>query len=213
MNKNMLLIKTQILVILIIAALINFGCNKPQNPKERGHQIFSFTPLTYEKYNNFMNNIDTFCIVAIVYRQTPNTSGEHKQFYLHAGGGGNNFTLSSFQVYDGSLSKRTINPIVDSFEDRQFDASEVQEIFNYLGANNTYFFDGSEYDGQNPLQTEYFWFCRKNYIFVLSFFDSQDASCAWSIQKCVDEYPAPEHPLYGLFQLLEEHFISQFEEP
>ena len=211
MNKHLSFINLmQILLIVMLALFALFGCKISEEKKEALHDIISYTPLTYEKYNGFINNTDTFCIVTIICRQLSDT-GEQKAIILQAGRGNQNLTLGSIQVYDGDLDRRTINPIDDSYLRKQFAESEVQEIFNYLGNNNVYFFSGSEYQGHSQIQTTSRFFCREDYAFALIFYAPLNPLAAWSIQKCLDEYPAPDHPLYGLFQLLEEHFISQFE--
>jgi hypothetical protein len=110
---------------------------------------------------------------------------------------------------EGSLSEKT--------DKKSFTFKEVSNLLDYISSNEnkSYFFSGEEYDGKDiPYQSALSYPDVKKYNLSIMFYKpktDQNNEC-WAIFKCVDEYPAQGTPLYGLFQMLENDFITQFEE-
>lgn len=170
------------------------------------------SPLTYEIFLDIKNNITPFSFIYLVYQQ--NDGYYITQFQIPTGNISNTYYMNSFETFSGGLIKFHNDPttIEKNEHGKQFSFDDVFLIINYLAQNHEYFFDGSEFSGLPiPYESTISDICNSNFNFILTFTDTDDGKDIWGIFKCLDEYPSPEHPLYGLFQILEEHFISQFE--
>ena len=206
--------------IIILAIPFYLSCCKTKVNELQGSFMTkkvttqNLSPLTHEMFLNIRNNITPFSFLYLVYQKD---DGYYvTQFQITAGSISNAYYMNSFETFLGGIIKFHNNPI--TFEKHEhgkpFTYDDVSLILNYLEQNNEYFFDGSEFSGLPiPYESTKPSVCMLNYNFILSFDDIDDGKDCWGIYKCLDEYPAPDHPLYALFQLLEEHFISQFEEP
>jgi hypothetical protein len=179
--------------------------NNSPSTEAPGVQVV-YSPLTYDKFVSIRSNNDQFAHIGIFYVFASEISDY--RLLIQAGNFKTTRLLDSITSYKGSLYDSTIY----KHSETNFTPEEVDLILNYLEYedNEDYFFDGSEYP-YYPFESISPIICNGNYKFCLEIIKPNSMKDAWGIHKCVDEYPAPDHPLYGLFQLLEEHFISQFE--
>ncbi|MCD6217536.1 hypothetical protein J7L05_06720 [bacterium] len=185
---------------------------------------YAYTPLTHVKFQDIRNSVDLFTAIDIYYKKSvnPDQNGHNQylsRFYLDAGG---SFSISHYNdisEYEGTLVYRDLTVPIEKEKFKVFSKDDVNAIFDYLEANHDYFFNGNEYEGlEIPYLCQGINICNANYIFTLSFSDpyfleeafQEQYFPAWAISKCIDEV-YPDHPLYGLFELLEDDFISQFE--
>jgi len=166
------------------------------------------SPLDAQRFNAVINDTQHFSDIGIWY------SKPWALFRCGAGKYMGNLTLSEINDYQGELLQTSGTPLQSTADTHDFSAMEVQDIFNYLSQNSDYFFYGEEYEGIYPPAVEAYssWtpLCSDQYIFSLQISEPNQSDHLWTINKCVDEV-YPDHPLYGLFELLEDDFISQFE--
>ena len=223
-------------LILLFCLIIYTGCNKSENaPSNTGKQGTPFVedvaplalyyPLTAERLNNILNGNESLGLLYIYYcaRTKPNPDSLADVLVLGLDTGvyleDNSYTqLSS---YRGKLVQiiSSADPQEEYSFESDFTLNDIQAIFDYMIQNSDYFFNAEEYNGEQSWSDEYICIggevSVKNYCFCMSIDTPGNPGTypipAWAISKCVDEYPEPYHPLYGLFQLLENDFISQFE--
>lgn len=208
----------QFILILAIGIFIISGCQKNIeriNLKNSSvENVIKFTleyhsPLDAARFSAIINDTQHISGIGISYRKPwalfQCSYGEYK----------GNFLLSTINDYQGELLQTSGTPLQTTADTLDFSASEVQDIFDYLSQNSDYFFNGEEYEGIYPPPVEVYssWtpLCSEQYIFCLQIGEPNEFDTSWTINKCVDEYPSPDSPLYGLFELLEDDFISQFE--
>ncbi len=185
---------------------------------------FEYTPLTFQKLQNIRNGSDNFNQIEIVYssRTNPGQNGptQIKKLYLTAGEPLNTFDYTMINEYKGGYVHidRTI-PLTTDYH-RTFSKSEVDSILDYIENNSVYFFNHDEFNGEESFLSTGYHICHGVYMFSISIVKPEFLSGswqeqyfpAWGISKCADEYPGgPDDPLYGLFERLEDDFISQFE--
>ncbi|MFH1515592.1 MAG: hypothetical protein ABIG42_09055, partial [bacterium] len=185
---------------------------------------FAYTPLTHAKFQDIRNNVDLFTAVNISYKKSvnPDQNGHNQflsRFYLDAGDNFSSGYYNDISEYEGTLVYRDRTVPIEEEKLHVFSKDDVDAIFDYLAINQEYFFDGAEYEGLDiPYLSDGINICNENYTFTFSFSDpyfleeafQEQYFPAWAISKCVDEV-YPDSPLYGLFQILENDFISQFE--
>ena len=183
-----------------------------------------FSPLTQQKVNDIRNAGSNFTDFEIFYYKAYNfdESGQPLEIQKVHFRSGDSFKVTTFNdisVFEGDLSHYDRSLPLMTEKTASFSKAEIETILNYLNANASYFFNHDEYNGQPEYLASFDLMCRGNYEFALEigdpiYFDQSwhdPYFPAWAISKCVDEYPAPEHPLYGLFQILENDFIDEFE--
>ena len=231
MLKRLNIMSIRIMMIILLILMIPYiqqGCKRindenkgilrnlvsSENKKEVNLPDNNHSPLAYDKYIALKSNTDTFSEMMLIYDK--NNNNYHEDLTIIAGNLTLAFYLDQIEVFEGHLGIRDWRTIPGTSEgyDRSFNIQDLALVFDYLEQHHDYFFDGAEYIGlEIPFVTPRTCICdlERNYKFSLLFFEPNGIDHCWSIHKCVDEYPSPEHPLYGLFQLLEEHFISQFE--
>jgi hypothetical protein len=183
-----------------------------------------FTPLTEQKFQDVRDADDQFTDIYIVWdrRLNPDSRGIPQlicRLYLYAG---NMLNLNSYDLvdnYEGNyITDDDTIPLTNEIN-HIFTKLEIDSIFDYLELNADYFFNNAEYNGAATHLSSGEMMCNGNYTFTLMIGDplflnnswQEQYYPSWAISKCIDEYPAPEHPLYGLFQILENDFIDEFE--
>ena len=217
-NKQTYLIM-QLLLVLMLGICILSSCQKDIVKTNSGNQNSSneirsiqeyYYPLTAEKFNAIINNTDHISGIVIYY----SFSGALLSFAVNSPNRDNQF--SDINNYQGELLKKSGSPLQSNAFSHDFSVSEIQDIIDYLSQNSAYFFNGEEFEGKYPprvLAISIFKpVCSGKYAFSLQITKPNQSEEEWTIQKCVDEYPAEGTPLYGLFQMLENDFITQFEE-
>jgi hypothetical protein len=180
---------------------------------------YYYSPLTYENFSAIHNNNDEFKAFVISYMSKSNfdlngVAKDRDSLLIQYIKTKNPDHLNGEVTYKGDLEtiNESMNTMNELFLKREFTPQEVEAIYKYImdEDNRDFFFDGSEYKGQDPYISPLAFICDGNYRFSLSIQNPNDRQSSWAIHKCVDEYPAPDHPLYGLFQILENDFISKF---
>ena len=177
-----------------------------------------YSPLTYETLSSIRNGSLNYSSFTIYYKSTG--TGYNKQFFtINYGNILGDFTFSSVPNFKSEFNNMVeeSGQMVDKFYKHEFTNMEVSAIFDYISTleNRTYFFNGDEYTGlEIPYPHASISPPNKRFNFSLIFGEPQTGEnhADWAIFKCVDEYPAEGTPLYGLFQMLENDFITQFEE-
>ncbi|MFH1515945.1 MAG: hypothetical protein ABIG42_10860 [bacterium] len=174
------------------------------------HVEITKSPLTHEKYLDLINGNDQMSQFIVDHFNASSSVTKVLNFAAGRVDQSNNF--NTFDDFEGNYSWNSANPPSHENLNMNFTSEDMQPILDYIDANHEYFFDGSEYGGQPVVESlPTIRVCQGKCLFALGFFEPNSYERVWAITKCVDEYPAPDHPLYGLFQLLENDFIPQFE--
>lgn len=207
-----------VLLILVIGLtlLIYF-----KGPIARAISIFSYrgniikvaqeycSPLDASRFKSVISNTDHFSSLYISYS---NPLG-FLSVYAKSPTYGFNFSISDIQYYEGELLTSRVNRQSNAYS-HKFTISEMQAIFDHLSQNSEYFFNNEEYEGKYPppvlltMLSEPL--CSGSYVFSLQVGEPNKEEEMWAIHKCIDEYPVPDHPLYGLFEMLENDFSTKF---
>ena len=213
------------IVAIALAIILFAGClNRDKRPSiSSGLELIPITlyysPLTSAKCANLVNGNDSFSQCNIVFRNR--LSAVRQGFSLGTGNTAQSNYLSSPAIFKGALREddTTVSPQTYRELHKDFDLTEVQSIFDYIldEDNEDYFFNNEEYDGLSiPYEVMHHKpVCQGEMLILIEFFEPEcfDRDYRnWAIFKCVDEYPAEGTPLYGLFQMIENDFITQFEE-
>ena len=177
-----------------------------------------YSSLTYDTLSSIRNGSLNFSSFTIYYKSTG--VGYNKQFFIiNYGNILGDFTFSSVPNFKSEFNNMVeeSGQMVDKFYKHEFTNMEVSAILDYISTpeNRTYFFNGDEYEGlEIPYPHASISPPNKRFNFSLIFGEPQTGEnyADWAIFKCVDEYPAPGTPLYGLYQMIENDFITQFEE-
>ena len=177
-----------------------------------------YFPLTEGNFNEIRNGGQNISLFNLEYETSTNEM-DRLSFGFRCGNLRGNFAFPSINEFEGGLYK--VTEIEGSFTEKtgkhNFTHSEVSNILDYISSteNRDYFFNGDEFIGKDiPYVSVLSYPDRKNYNLSIMYYKPEtdlDNEC-WAIFKCVDEYPAEGTPLYGLFQMLENDFITQFEE-
>jgi hypothetical protein len=179
-----------------------------------------YTPLTLGKLQAIRSGTDEFHSIEITY------SGLFGQQEQKRG----SLILNTEQpwvikdytmvdVFDGLFIQRNDDNIWEPVRFKgTFTKSDVNAIINYIENNSVYFFNHEEFNGETTILSETEGLCSGIYSFSITIIKPDVIpgalyDYAWFIDKCVGEYPTPDHPLYGLFQMLENDFISQCQQP
>lgn len=183
-----------------------------------------YSPLTNVILTSVLGNTQEFSNISILYSHSFNFNPEsHSKDLLNlsldAGQFGVSNLYESVDNYYGSLSKefQTTSPPVSDYLDKSFTKNEAQEIMNYIldpehPERQQYFFSGDEYEGhETPYRSRGVHLCAGYYIFTLAIYEPNKQTDAWALSKCCFDEPDPI--LQGLINILENNFISQFEEP
>jgi hypothetical protein len=209
-------------IVIAMATLIFAGClNRDKHlslssGKELTPITLYYSPLTSAKCANLVNGNDSFSQCNIVFSNR--LSAVRQGFWLGTGNTTQSNYLSSPAIFEGALHETdtTVSPQTDRELHKDFDLTDVQPIFDYIldEDNEDYFFNNEEYDGLSiPYEKRNDkGICQGEMLILIEFFEPACFDRNWAIFKCVDEYPAEGTPLYGLFQMLENDFITQFEE-
>jgi hypothetical protein len=175
-----------------------------------------YSPLTLAKFTAIHNGTDNFADITIVYSKHP-VDGDLSNLGIDAGLPYWNIAINDVESYSGSLNEWLDNelPYEYNYYEHNFTPTEVEEIYSYLENHGDYFFNNEEYEGIYPPPVESKGGPRpvcfdERYTFSLIFSEPGKRKESWAIHKCVDEL-YPDHPMFGLAQLLEDDFISQFE--
>lgn len=169
------------------------------------------SPLDAARFKSVINNSDHFSNLYISYSSPLGFLGVYGKLPYY----GFNFSISDIQNYEGELLTSRINRQSNAYS-HKFTPSEMQVIFDYVSQNSEYFFNNREYEGKYPppvlltMLSEPL--CSGSYVFSLKIGEPNKEEELWAIHKCMNEYPAPDHPLYGLFQMLDNDFITKFTE-
>jgi hypothetical protein len=195
--------------------------NHDQSVDEVGNQKVLFMKLTYDKFQNIRNNNDSFREITIQYDYflKENASGRNDEIrFFSLDGGSRNWDpkyFSSISEYKGSLYHVDDTIHLEEGFSKDFTCSEVEDIYIYMDTYHDYFFNHEEYFGEETVESDTRHMTSYNYIFTLYIFPANamtnEYDPCWVIEKGIDKYPSPDHILYGLFQMLENDFISQFE--
>jgi len=187
---------------------------------------WGFSPLTYDIFLDFRNGSLEFTQFTLDYRKYMNRDSnerprEYEFFGIIAGHYFKRTDMNSITEFGSGLVKIDNINMTRENPRRYFSKEEVDEIFNYLDANNGYFFNGEEFEElDDPYITNTITMDWTDHTFTLIIPNTEvlDPSFqesyvpAWAINKCIDEVDLyPDHTLSGLFDLLEDNFISQFE--
>jgi hypothetical protein len=216
---------------LMLLSLI-FGCDKLC--KKTDYNVFSnsktinqsrlvlednqYYPLTKEILDGIRSGSNNISHLYSRYSTFTNVS-DTQIFNMVYGNYNGNFNFSDITEFDAHLYQfvKTMETFNERSLDHVFTASDVDSILTYISspANRDYFFNAEEFSGLDiPYANASICPNQKKYNFSLIFFKPEtglNREC-WAIFKCVDEYPEEGTPLYGLFQMLENDFITQFEE-
>ena len=96
-----------------------------------------------------------------------------------------------------------------------FTPAQLELIYNYLDADQSridYFFSNEEFMGlDDPHDSQLGDVLDRYFGFTLAFYKPDSDYYIWAISKCVDDYPEQGTPLHGLFEIIEDNFMSQFE--
>ena len=241
MLKERISIKTFLAImasvsIIMICLTTTMSCGKkedePSNTEKQrksydyiNASMAQYYPLTADRLNNILNGNESCGIIVLHYsawtQPYPNSEQDLLQLHLDAGTYLSENTYTQLSVYRGGLVKeiRSVNPPGYSFHEKNFTPAEAQVIYDYMIAHSDYFFNAEEYDGEESWRGKNL--CvggpanNGNYCFCMSIQSPGNPGTypipAWAISKCVDEYPEQGTPLYGLFQILENDFIDEFE--
>lgn len=187
---------------------------------EASHDHMAFLPLEVTQFQNITSSSTPFSVLSLDYRHvTIDQSGDKLTnsviFSILYGRPRLPAYFNSVNELEGGLIISDYENISEEIKNHTFTTSEINVIFNYLLANQSYFFNADEFDGLTlPYITSNERIVGGNYEFVLVFYDPECDSLqydlGWMISKATDEL-TPNHPLYGLVQLIENDFISQFE--
>jgi len=208
----------QFLVVLTLGFVMLFGCQNNAEKTDSDKTNLSmeihfiqeyYTPLDSATFNAVLNDTQNFCGILIYYDKPwaslsiPDNNGSWDNLF------------SDINSYQGELLQTSGTPLQSAAYSHNFSASEVQAIFDILSQNSDYFFNGLEYEGMYPPPIEAITIfdpvCSGEYAFSLLISFPNQLAESWTIHKCVDEYPYPDHPLYALFEMFENDFIPQFE--
>jgi hypothetical protein len=209
----------QFLVILALGCLMVFGCQKSAEKSNSDKTDLSmeihfiqeyYTPLDLATFNAILNDTQNISGIGIYY------SKPWAILSIPVNNGSLDNLFSEINSYQGELLQTSGTPLQSDAYSHDFSASEIQDIFDYLLQNSDYFFNGEEYEGIYPPPIEAITIfepvCSGEYAFSLHIGFPNQMVESWTIHKCIDEYPYPDHPLYVLFEMLENDFIPQFEE-
>lgn len=177
-----------------------------------------YFPLTVSIFNEIRNGGQNISLFNLEYETSTNEM-DRLSFGFRCGNLRGNFSFPSTAEFEGGLYKLTEieGSLTEKTGKHNFTPSEVSNILDYVSSieNRDYFFNGEEFIGKDiPYVIASLFPDSKKYNFSIMFYKPEtesDNEC-WAIFKCVDEYPEEGTPLYGLFQLLENDFITQFEE-
>ena len=90
-------------------------------------------------------------------------------------------------------------PPIDETRENIYPNDGLDAIFNYLVLESDYFFDGTEFDGSDPYDSDRMHVSEASYEFTMYFLKPNDAYYAWGISKCMDD---PDEELLGLIEIL-----------
>jgi len=210
----------QFLVVITLGCLILLGCQKSTEKSSSDKTNLSneihfiqeyYSPLDVTTFNEILNDTQNFCGILIYY------SKPWASLSIPDNNGSLDNLFSDINSYQGELLQTSGTPLQSNAYAHNFTASEVQDIYDYLLQNSDYFFNGEEYEGIYPPPIEAITIFNPvcsdeyKYAFILHISQPNQMVESWTIHKCVDEYPYPDHPLYDLFEMLENDFIPQFE--
>ena len=183
---------------------------------EVGLYYATFVPLTLNKFQAIRNNENDFSLISVRYKRRsnidPNGHADHQQFFeFQAGFGGTSRLWESIEFFEGGtyLIIKDITPKEGIGYSRIFTPEDIDLIFDYLEDNHEFFFNNEEYNGLDiPYLSRGSHIGQGNIKFSLIFLQPNDMPDAWAISKCMDE---PDAIMQGLIDILEEHFIDEFE--
>lgn len=220
---------------LTSAAWLSFGgCQQETDrsssgEKENSDKITdSFLPeyvgkyhrLTYDKFMAIRNNTDMISQVYIIY--STNSDYEHygmpqeyRAMDLQISFNRNGTPLSSYEAYNGTYTSDnfTVTPPEKLKLEHTFLSAEVDShLYNYLETHHGYFFDGAEFiPVGNPYNSPGIHIEGGNFAFTMSFRIPGTLDESWTISKTTGtDEPAPDSVMYGLIDIMETNFISQF---
>ncbi|MBU1023391.1 hypothetical protein KKB99_03790 [bacterium] len=230
MKKILYVSSLNVLLLVCLCLLLNAlgGCNnlfknadlkiasmtKNTNKSQLVVVDNQYYPLNVELLNDIRNGNFTFSDLYLGYSTFTPVSNQ-QIFNIGYGNFSGNFNFLDITEFDSGLYQSFHNPTVGYLK-HVFTHNEVDSILAFISSpeNSGYFFNAEEYNGLDiPYLNASICPNDRNFNFSLIFFKPEtypNQEC-WAIFKCVDEYPSPEHPLYDLFQMLENDFISQFE--
>ncbi len=185
-----------------------------------GYDYSNLFPLSYSDFSSFRTNNLEFSLIEIIYDHHFNYDliyphHDHTGLVIGAGWTGTSRYYDAIVIYSGGLSRAIQSedpPVYEGF-DRIFRIEDVDLIFDYLEFedNEDYFFNGDEFTIPGldiPYRTYSSHINGKHFSFTLTIYKPNSMDDAWVISKCMDE---PDPIMLGLIDILEEHFISQFE--
>lgn len=219
-TQNCAKITSSFLILIVVLCAISCNTvkkkvNVKSNLSAKGDTIspqILYSPLTFDKFNDVMNGIDSLTSIHFGH-------SNYQDDILHLDiVAGLHFPslFEDYLDYHGVIRQTIRSPREFRYYEREFTPNEVEAVYDYLIDNSAYFFNNEEFDGIYPPPIPSiggtYVFCSGKYDFSLEISDPDEPFEVWAIAKCVDEYPAPDHPLYALFEMLEDDFIDQFTE-
>lgn len=185
---------------------------------EQTSHYAEFLPLSFETADAVLTSNTPFSYISINYSNTLNPDPDSPfrdsiDLCLSTGYTGTSVLYNTIESFRGSLNRefQTSSPPVSQNLERTFSSSQIELILDYLLAveNQDYFFNAEEYEGLDiPYEARGVHLKPGFRVFTLSIYEPESKTSAWTMSKRIDD---PDPIMQGLIDILEEHFIDEFE--